>query len=57
MTPDPEALGQDESVLAAINLIATGNYRALPLTDADGRLAGLLTGRDLVAYVTGLLDR
>jgi CBS domain-containing protein len=51
MTPDPVVVRQDESVLVALNEMAVGGFRHLPLVDQDGGLTGILSGRDVLAYI------
>jgi CBS domain-containing protein len=55
MTPDPVVLGEDESILVAINYMAVGGFRHIPLVGDDGTLRGLVSGRDILAYVDRLI--
>jgi CBS domain-containing protein len=57
MTPDPVALGEDESVLVAIHYMGVGGFRHVPLVDDAGRLRGIVSGRDILAYIDGLLGK
>jgi CBS domain-containing protein len=51
---DPRTLGLDQSLADALDLMVEGGYRQVPLVDAGGRPAGLLSSRDLLAFVAGL---
>lgn len=55
MTPNPETVLPDDSILVAINRMGDGGYRHLPLVDADGALKGILSGRDILSYVADQL--
>ena len=44
---DPVTLPEDASVAAARQTMAQSNVSGIPITGADGRLAGILTRRDL----------
>jgi len=48
MTGRVITVGQDEPVLAAARLLKRHGLGALPVTDASGRLRGLVTDRDIV---------
>lgn len=47
MTPDPRTIDIDASLEEAVGLILEGGFRHLPVLDADQRLAGMLSERDL----------
>jgi IMP dehydrogenase/GMP reductase len=47
MITDPVTLQPDAPVSAALDLMARFKISGVPITDADGRLVGLLTNRDL----------
>ncbi len=51
MTPTPRVLREDESLEAALQLMTKGGYRHLPLVDGRGRLRGVLSARDIIAYL------
>jgi CBS domain-containing protein len=51
MTPRPRTIPQDESLDTAIRLMTEGGYRHLPLVDRAGRLAGVLSARDIIGYL------
>ncbi len=47
MTPDPRTIDIDATLEEAVGLILEGGFRHLPVLDADQRLAGMLSERDL----------
>ena len=47
MIVDPVTLGPDALVAEALELMARYRISGVPITDADGRLVGILTNRDL----------
>ena len=47
MIVDPVTLGPDALVADALDLMARFHISGVPITDADGRLVGILTNRDL----------
>jgi CBS domain-containing protein len=51
MTPDPQTLAADATLLEAMRTMENGAYRNLPLIDGEGQLAGLLRQQDLLDYV------
>jgi len=51
MSHVPVTLGLDESVDRAIDLIADGAIHSVLVLDAEGRLAGIVTDTDLLAYL------
>jgi CBS domain-containing protein len=51
MTANPKTLKATDSVADAIRLMNQGHYRHLPLVDDAGRLVGVLSVRDLIAYL------
>jgi len=55
MTSDPETLGIDDSVGFALNRMIIGGFRHIPVTDDSGRAVGVLSQRDMVAFVVSLL--
>jgi CBS domain-containing protein len=50
MTFAPAHLSLDDSVYSAMRLMREGDYRNVPLVDAQGAAAGVVTVRDLVSY-------
>jgi CBS domain-containing protein len=51
MTPLPRSLSPDDTLLDAIDLMTEGGYRHVPLTDASGRLVGLVSAHDIVDHI------
>lgn len=51
MQPDPETLTPEHPIAYALNRMAGGGYRNIPLVDAEGKIAGLVTLRDIVEEV------
>jgi CBS domain-containing protein len=51
MTPDPECVGENDSVLDAAKRLAELDVGALPICGEDNRLKGMLTDRDIVVKV------
>ena len=51
MTTDPVVLGEDESVLVAINKMSIGGFRHIPVVDENRGLRGILSGRDILEHV------
>ena len=54
MTPDPEALRADDSIVWALNLMHVGGYRHVPITDAAGRVTGVISVKDIVEFIVDL---
>jgi CBS domain-containing protein len=55
MTPDPVVLREDDTVAVALNKMAVGGFRHIPLVDG-GRPTGIVTARDLfhrIAEIVG----
>jgi CBS domain-containing protein len=51
MTPDPECIGENETVLDAAKRLAQLDVGAMPICGDDERLKGMLTDRDIVVKV------
>lgn len=51
MTADPITVGSDEDVESVARLIAEKHRNHIPVVDADGRLAGMVTRADVLAAV------
>ena len=55
MTKDPVVLREDDTIAVAINKMAVGGFRHIPLVDA-GRPTGIVTARDVfhrIAEIVG----
>jgi CBS domain-containing protein len=50
MTPDPVVLRHDETMAVAINKMAVGGFRHIPIVD-DGRPTGVVTARDVFRHL------
>lgn len=55
MTPDPESIGDDQPLAHAIHRMIVGDYRHLPLVDEALRPMGILSSRDIIAFVVSHL--
>jgi CBS domain-containing protein len=55
MTPDPVVLRHDETLAVAINKMAVGGFRHIPIV-RDGRPAGVITARDVFSHLARSLD-
>lgn len=51
MTREPHTLSADATLLEAMRAMESGQFRNVPLVEADGTLVGLLRQQDLLAYV------
>jgi len=51
MSPDPESLTPDSMVAFAMNHMHVGGYRHVPIADDQGRPIGILSVRDVLAYL------
>ncbi len=51
MTRDPVTLRTDQRLSEAIRTMVEGGYRHLPLVDAEGREAGLLSTRVVLGHI------
>jgi CBS domain-containing protein len=51
MTADPACLSPHDSIAMALNRMAVGGYRHVPLVDGGGRAVGILVMRDVVRHV------
>jgi CBS domain-containing protein len=50
MTPDPVVLRPDDSIAVAINKMAVGGFRHIPLV-IDGRVTGIVSARDVFRHI------
>jgi len=48
MTPNPQCIGENETLLAAAQKLAELNVGSMPICGEDDRLKGMLTDRDIV---------
>ena len=54
MTPDPVVLRHDDTIAVAINKMAVGGFRHIPLV-RHGRVTGIVSARDLSHHLVTLL--
>lgn len=50
MTPNPVTLDEDDSLAYALNRMAVGGYRHVPIL-RNGKLAGIISVRDVLKYL------
>lgn len=55
MTPDPVVLRPDDSLAVAINKMAVGGFRHIPLVE-NGHATGIVSARDLFRYILDSID-
>ena len=55
MTPNPQTLTMDAKIAFAIQRMDLGGYRHLPIVDAEGTPIGVISVRDILAYLTGTM--
>jgi len=51
MTPAPEALSPHDDVAYAVNLMATGSLRSIPIVNDTGGLMAVLTAADVMRHL------
>jgi CBS domain-containing protein len=51
MTPNPVTLHRDDTIAFAMNYMAVGGYRHIPIVDDAGKPVGLLSVRDLMRFI------
>ena len=56
MTPDPVVLRANDSIAVAINKMAVGGFRHIPLV-ADGQVTGIVSARDIFRHILAQLTR
>lgn len=54
MTPEPVMLGPDDTIAYAINAMAVGGFRTVPI--ADQKVAGILTVQDVTGHLAELFS-
>jgi CBS domain-containing protein len=57
MTAHPESLMADDLIVSALNRMTVGGYRHIPLVDADKKLTGIISIKDIIEYLVGLLEQ
>jgi CBS domain-containing protein len=56
MTRDPETVSPDQQAIDALNRMHERGFRHLPVAGPDGRVVGIVSIRDLNAYVRRQLE-
>lgn len=51
MTPEPTVLNDHATVRKAAEVLAEGNFHALPVVTKGGALAGMVTSTDVIRYL------
>ena len=51
MTPNPECLQHDDAIAYALNKMAVGGYRHVPILNDDGVPEAIISMRDIVNYI------
>ncbi|MEZ4656928.1 MAG: CBS domain-containing protein [Caldilineaceae bacterium] len=51
MTPSPVTIGADQPIAQALHLMSVHGFRHLPLVDEEGHPTGIISSRDVVAYL------
>jgi CBS domain-containing protein len=57
MTATPDVLTMDDPIAFALNRMAIGSYRHVPLLDADGRPVAVVSVRDIVRFIVDHFSR
>jgi CBS domain-containing protein len=57
MTANPITVDPEESVLVAINEMAVNGFRHLPIVDGQDQVTGIISARDILGYIAGLVDQ
>ena len=55
MTKDPHCLKETDTLYTAMLAMVNGGYGCIPITDAEGKIAGIITQTDIVKISTTLL--
>lgn len=50
MTSPTKTIGKDKNVKEALELLAENNISGIPVTDEEGKLAGIISGADIMRY-------
>ena len=56
MTPRPETVRADQLLASALQMMMVGDLRYLPLVDEEGRPTNILSSRDILRYLTSLVE-
>jgi CBS domain-containing protein len=55
MTPDPETLSLNDGIAFALNRMAVGGFRNIPIVDETGKPLTVLSQREVVGYIVSVL--
>jgi CBS domain-containing protein len=55
MTPNPISLYIEDKIAFALNRMTVGGFRHLPIVDHQGNLNGIISVKDIVEYLAGLV--
>ncbi len=53
MTRDPESIREDDTIATLFHKMVAGQYRHIPIVDAAGAPAGVVSQREAVRYLVG----
>jgi CBS domain-containing protein len=56
MTPDPESVRPDTSLVRAARLMLEKKFGCLPVVEDDGRLVGIITEADFVRFAADVVQ-
>lgn len=56
MTPRPETVQENQLLASALQSMMVGDFRYLPLVDEEGRPTQILSSRDIISYLTSLVE-
>lgn len=51
MTPTPQTIAADDSIAYALHLMSVGGYRHLPVANAQGQAAAIVSSRDILRFL------
>lgn len=57
MTPAPETIRPEDGLAVALQRMAVGDHRYLPLVDAEQHPMGVISSRDIINYLESALHR
>jgi CBS domain-containing protein len=55
MTPDPVILRHDDPIAVAINKMAVGGFRHIPIVDGGGLPTGVVSAKDVFAHIASII--
>jgi predicted transcriptional regulator len=55
MTPDPVVLRHDDPIAVAINKMAVGGFRHIPIVDGGGLPTGVVSAKDVFAHIASII--